>query len=291
MGYSYPRGLNIYMAKEKVAEDIRNFSRRIGMEVNISVDDIEIVDVLGGAYSSFDTETNKLYLNDSVFEFSKANNFNLDNLLEKIKNFAHTIRHKGYHLIIWRKYGTIDRIDKTGLNELRGIHGAFSEGLAHLLTMYYALKNGSIGMVEPLVYKLEDLLKKESGDKAREMALDLIRNKREYLLVDERYRDAVIDALQLLIGSSLIIYYPTLDMKVLDEIALNREALAYCMAKVAIEMLKENYDRCGDLEEALYNTLSSYLKYRKRVIEEFPKCRDLFTFDENRIFIIKKKKK
>jgi len=285
----YSKGLNTYIIREAVARHVKDFLRKIEIDINISPNDIEIVGVLGGAYGRYDPKTNKLYLNDSVLELTKAKN--LDDLIRRIEEGSYTIEHEAIHLGMGRKHGDMDMIDKTGLKEFRGIYGVFSEGIAYLLTMYRALERGYIGVVEPLIYELEKIIKKELYSskttwtyeeaievdrKAREMALNIIKEKGPRLLVDDKYREAVIEALQLIIEPSLIIYYPTSDRKELDEIVLNRTALAYCMAKVAIDMFNENFKKYGDLNKALYKTLSisNYPMYRERVIKEFPKCRD-----------------
>jgi len=299
----YPKGLNTYIIKGAVAKHIRDFLGKIGINIDISPDDIEIQGILAGTAGRYDPKTNKLYLNDSVLELTKAKN--LDELLSIIKRSSYTIEHEAIHLGMGREHGDMDMIDKTGLKEFRGIYGVFSEGIAYLLTMYRALERGYIGIVQPLIYKLEKIIKKELYSsktawtyeeeievdrKAREMALNIIRQKGPRLLVDDRYREAVIETLQQLIYDSLIVSYPASDRKELDEIVLNRIALSYCMAKVAIDMFNENFKKYGDLNIALYKTLSisNYPTYRERVIKEFPKCRDLFTFDEKGMFIVKK---
>jgi len=62
------------------------------------------------------------------------------------------------------------------------------------------------------------------------------------------------------------------------------------MAKTIIEMFEENFKKHGDLEKALYSTISvsNYPRYRERVIENFPKFREEFTINEKSFFIVRK---
>jgi len=274
MKYSRKQKLDISTIEKTIADYIKNFLRDIGINVNISADDI-MIDKLKGSVDGFSLfitmlDNSKSYLivlNDSILGLTKARN--LDELLQIIDKNSGTIKHEAYHYGIRKKYGDIDIIKE------QGIEGGYSEGLAYLISLYEELRKGHISIIESNIQLFVDKLYQSgihlTSEEAKKMVLDLVNREREYLLINERYRDAIIGILWSCIlrslsydGSNDYNFYKMLN-------------LALYMAKVAIDMLHENYKKYGNLEDALKATLASYLEYRRRVIEEFQKWKESYS--------------
>jgi len=273
MKYSRKRKLDIYTIEKVIAGYIENFLRDIGIDVSVSADDIMIDNLkkpVGGFILSMTMMDNSksylIVLNDSILGLTKARN--LDELLQIIDKNSGTIKHEAYHYGIRKKYGDIDIIKE------QGIEGGYSEGLAYLISLYEALKREHINIIESNRQFFVDKLY-QSGiyltlEQSKKILSDLINREREYLLINEKYKDVIIAILWSCIsrslshdGSSAHNFYKMLN-------------LALYMAKVAIDMLHENYKKYGNLEEALKATLANYPEYRERVIREFQKVKRNF---------------
>jgi len=263
----YAFSISKEIVKERIVGYINDFFEWIGeKDIRIGPENIEIEDSLEMKEAEIKytkrvmekgiLERLVIYLNDTFYGFKNARN--LDEILRKIKKASPTLKHEAFHYLVFKKYD----------EEL----WKFDEGPASLITMYEALRNEDFRTLGPLCMYLEDRFKKEISEKgefliskvnkeARKCTRELIKKEREYLLVNGDYINEVKAALNSYIEPSLV-------RKVKDSSTVG--TLVSLMAETILDMLKRAYNRYGNLEEALRETIRSYPEYAKLVMLRLP---------------------
>jgi len=248
---------------EKIVELANSFFKWLGADISIDESSIRFV-----RYS--EKEDKKIAPSGIVARTLDGKlmiYFNRDHLKltkpEDIKEHEHIFEHEFYHVWVYDQYGK--DIDRDG----------YSEGLAYLLSTHRLLKerNKPYSLLEELANEISnDIIKQMRSQQkdnisyinltkikkeAMKKAIELINERGECLLVDPKYKEAIIRFLSRSIELSL----PN-----------SRKHLARCMAEKAIDLLYEKYKKRRDsgdtnLEDALRDALINYLEYRRRVIE------------------------